>query len=141
MSSSINYRWKLDDGTEMAKQRYVSSESFARIYFTWVRRIRFLNSWRKPTRSTKLVCLRSNDKSFFDTLTYLTLIIKDFPIMVSGRRWTHTSTWSVQNRDSRKCLTLVVYSDDSGNPFNSEQFIGITKFRRKSPRFRVLQSQ
>jgi len=33
MSSSINYRWKLDDGTEMAKQRYVSSESFARIYF------------------------------------------------------------------------------------------------------------
>ncbi len=33
MSSSINYRWKLDDGTEMAKQRYVSSEWFTRIYF------------------------------------------------------------------------------------------------------------
>ena len=28
---------------------------------TWVRRIRFLNSWRKPIRSTKLVCLRPND--------------------------------------------------------------------------------
>ena len=45
-------------------------------------------------------------------------------------------------RDSRGSLNLVVYSDDSGNPFNSEQFIRITKFRRKSPGFReVLQNQ
>jgi len=32
MSSSTDYRWRLDDWTEMAKQRYVSSEWFARIY-------------------------------------------------------------------------------------------------------------
>ena len=32
MSSSTDYRWRLDDGTEMEKQRYVSSEWFARLY-------------------------------------------------------------------------------------------------------------